>query len=217
MLIGHYSAAFGLAATRPSVRLWPLMLGVQALDVAWAGLVLAGVEKVQIVPGYLEASDLHLVHMPWTHSLPAAVIWALGLGLLVAWAAKDRAMGLLVGLAVASHWLLDLLVHAPDLLLWPGGPMVGLGLWHSLVLSQMLEVVFLIVCVWLWVWRCHPPKGKAFGLLALMLAIQALSHLPAMAPASPRALALNALGIYLVLALVTWALFDRNAPKAAAR
>jgi len=36
----------------------------------------------------------------------------------------------IVALLVVSHWVLDWLVHRPDLPLYPGGPKVGLGLWN---------------------------------------------------------------------------------------
>jgi len=43
-----------------------------------------------------------------------------------------------------SHWVLDWITHAPDLPLYPGGPRVGLGLWHSVAATMVIEtLVFL--------------------------------------------------------------------------
>ena len=47
----------------------------------------------------------------------------------------------LLGLFVLSHWILDFVVHRPDLALWPGGPRVGLGLWNSVVGSVAAELL----------------------------------------------------------------------------
>ena len=72
MFVGHYSAALAAKAAEPRAPLWAYVIGCQLLDVAWAGLVAAGVEKVRIDPS-LPGSSLDLYHMPWTHSLPGAL------------------------------------------------------------------------------------------------------------------------------------------------
>mgnify|MGYP006153299189 CR=1 FL=1 len=115
MFVGHYSAGFALKAWKPQLPLWVMLLAVQAVDVGWGLLVLAGVEKVRIVPGFLAGSPLDLYYMPYTHSLVATLVWAVAAALLYrVWRRGDgAAAALAVGLAVASHWLLDLLVHAP--------------------------------------------------------------------------------------------------------
>jgi hypothetical protein len=204
MFVGHYAAAFGLAAVRPKMPLWGLVLGVQALDVVWATLILAGVEQVRIAPGFLEASDLDLHFMPYSHGLPAALGWSVLFGVLWALWRKSRAEGVLIGLAVFSHWIADFVVHAPDLELWPGGPMAGLGLWSSLVLSQALEIGLLLVAAMFWVWRSKPLRGRAIALIAFMLVIQAVSHAPGMGPPSTTVLALQALFFYLLFAALAW-------------
>ena len=46
-----------------------------------------------------------------------------------------------MGAAVASHWLLDLVVHVPDLpLVGNDSPKLGLGLWRHFELSVALEL-----------------------------------------------------------------------------
>jgi hypothetical protein len=53
----------------------------------------------------------------------------------------------MIGFVVFSHWILDFIVHPPDLPLFlSGSPKLGLGLWTSgfgLILSGVLEVVLL--------------------------------------------------------------------------
>jgi hypothetical protein len=57
----------------------------------------------------------------------------------------DWRLGGIMGLVVTSHWVLDFLVHLPDLSPVPGcSTVVGLELWGSgsgLVLSRLVEFV----------------------------------------------------------------------------
>src|ERR1700687_547968 len=76
MFIGHYGPSFAIKAIRPAIPLWPLFIAVQLVDVAWAVLVLLGMEKVRIVPGITASNPLDLYYMPYTHSLVAAALWA---------------------------------------------------------------------------------------------------------------------------------------------
>ena len=45
MFIGHYGPSFAIKSLRPTIPLWLLFIAVQVVDVAWAVLVLLGVEK----------------------------------------------------------------------------------------------------------------------------------------------------------------------------
>lgn len=55
--------------------------------------------------------------MPYTHSLVAVFLWAVGCALAYRYVPKIRpwVFAAFIGLAVLSHWTLDLLVHVPDL------------------------------------------------------------------------------------------------------
>ena len=44
MFVGHYGPAFAIRAARPEVPLWVLFVAAQLVDIAWALLVLGGVE-----------------------------------------------------------------------------------------------------------------------------------------------------------------------------
>ena len=48
-----------------------------------------------------------------------------------------------------SHWILDFLVHRPDLPLWPGRPKVGLGLWNSWIAEVVIEVGIFAAGLWI--------------------------------------------------------------------
>ncbi|MCB9640785.1 MAG: hypothetical protein H6728_06360 [Myxococcales bacterium] len=161
MYIGHYSAAFVAKSAQPKIPLWVLFLAAQFVDIFWAAFVLTGVEKVRIVPG-LRSNPFDLYHMPYTHSLLATLLWGLGAMLLaksltflrLSW--KEASV---VGITVSSHWLLDLLVHRPDLSLYPGHK-VGFGLWNYPMLAFSLEMVLFALSVGLFLWWACPPTQR---------------------------------------------------------
>jgi len=73
MFVGHDGISF--AAPRSGVRLplWAFFVAVRWLDVVWWLLVLMGIEKLRITPGFTQANALDLYYMPFTHSLPGAL------------------------------------------------------------------------------------------------------------------------------------------------
>ena len=113
MYAGHFAAALGLKAATPRAPTWALVAGAGALDLAFGTLVIAGREG--FAPDYAAS---HLLDIPWSHSLVTAAL--LGAGFAACFRAKGRTVMLAVFAAVVSHWLLDLLVHRPDMALWPG-------------------------------------------------------------------------------------------------
>ncbi len=221
MFIGHYSAAFAARAFKPAVPLWLLFVAVQLVDFIWAGLVIAGVEKVRIVPGFMEASPLDLYYMPFTHSLVGAFIWAVAAALLYGAARKGAghwAASIIVGAAVLSHWFADLLVHAPDLPLVSGDPKFGFGLWRSLLWSQVAEMGLLLGGFWLYM-RHTAPKGAVgriapWVFLLFLGLVQAYSHMGTAEENGPTTpFAITALVAYSVLVCGAWLMDRTRLPK----
>ena len=120
MFVGHYGVSFAAKPAARSVPLWVWFIAVQWLDVVWSILVLLGIEKLRIAPGFTEANPLDLYYMPFTHGLPGAISLSLLLGGIVAlFVRQNRGRTLLlVAAAALSHWVLDLVVHTPDLPLY---------------------------------------------------------------------------------------------------
>ncbi|HEY9235516.1 MULTISPECIES: metal-dependent hydrolase [Phenylobacterium] len=207
MFVGHYAASLAAKAVVPRAPLWSYVIAAQAVDIGWSALVIAGVEKVRIDPT-LPGSTLDLYHMPFTHSLPAAVLWALT-GLVLARAAKfPWGASIAIALTVFSHWLLDLVVHRPDLALWPGGPKVGLGLWNYPVPEQAVEIGLLGLAASAWAWtrgRDGRSLSPVLVFTGLLVAVQVVSMLMP-GEGEPAGFAVSALAAYLVLALAAWAL-----------
>jgi len=78
-----------------------------------------------------------------------------------------------VALAVLSHWLLDFVVHRPDLPLYDNTAKVGLDLWNAPALAFALEAALLFGGMWLYI---GPARSSPLGLILfglVMLAIQA--------------------------------------------
>ncbi len=211
MFVGHYGVSFAAKKAEPGVPLWVLFIAVQLLDVLWAPFVLLGIEKVRIVPGITASNPLDLYYMPYTHSLLAATGWSV-VAFLVYRALRPGPGGAaaIVGVAVFSHWVLDFLVHRPDLPLYDNTAKVGLGLWNRPAVALGLEALLLFGGMWLYL--RHTARRTAmlvFGVV--MLAIQAYVFFGP-PPASDKAAAASALIGYAVFAVVIRALERRTVP-----
>ncbi len=210
MFVGHYGVSFAAKKVDDSIPLWVLFLAVQWLDVIWAPLVLLGIEKVRIVPGITATNPLDLYYMPYTHSLVAALIWSVAAaGAYHLLRRANPRTSLLVGLAVLSHWILDFVVHRPDLPLYDNSAKVGLGLWNHPAIAFGIEAALLLGGMAAFL-RGRPTRRTAiimFGVV--MLGIQAYVFFGP-PPASPAAAASTALAAYGVFALLIWFLADRR-------
>lgn len=175
MFLGHFALAFGVKRWSTGVSLGVLILAAQWVDLLWPLLLLAGVERVAIDPGNTVVTPLDFVHYPWTHSLLMGVVWGVLLGgLYYAWQRRPRDAAVVAAL-VPSHWVLDLVVHRPDLPLWPGGPAVGLGLWNSLAGTLVVEFGLLAAGAWLYLRSTEATdrvgRWGAYGLVALLAVV----------------------------------------------
>jgi hypothetical protein len=206
MFVGHYSAALAAKSAEPRAPLWTYVIGCQLLDFAWAGFVMTGVEKVRVDPS-LPGSPLDLYDMPFTHSLPGALVWSVAGALAVRFALRlPVRAAVFVGLTVFSHWLLDLAVHRPDLELWFGGAKVGFGLWNHPVQEQAVEIGLLAVAAVFWTgWRIRVgrPAWPAAAFIAFLVALQIVGM---GGPNSPDPVMMGAMTLfaYLLAAAGAW-------------
>ena len=215
MFVGHYGVSFAAKKAEPAIPLWVLFIAVQLLDVLWAPFVLLGIEKVRIVPGITASNPLDLYYMPYTHSLLAAIGWSVVAFLAYRFAVRPRPapprVAAIVGLAVFSHWVLDFLVHRPDLPLYDNTAKVGLGLWNLPAVAFGLEVVLLFGGMWLYFRLGTVLRTAMLVFGAVMLGIQAYVFFGP-PPASDQAAAATALIAYAVFAAVIRALERRTVP-----
>src|SRR5256884_6087022 len=173
MFVGHYGVSFAAKRGDRTIPLWVLFVAVQLLDVFWSLFVFFGIEKVRIVPGITASNPLDLYYMPYTHSLVAAIGWSV-VAFLVYRAVRPvppRAAAI-VGLAVFSHWVLDFLVHRPDLPLYDNTAKVGLGLWNLPAVAFGLEALLLFGAMWLYL-RQTARRTAMLVVGVVMLGIQA--------------------------------------------
>ncbi len=140
MFVGHFGAGLAAKALAPRVSLGSLFLAAQFIDLVWPTLLLLGLERVRIAPGITAVTPLDFEHYPFTHSLAAVLLWGFLFGLAYLGLKRSPRGAIVLGALVVSHWLLDLLVHRPDLPLYPGSAKVGLGLWDSVAGTLIVEL-----------------------------------------------------------------------------
>lgn len=145
MIAGHFAAGIALKSADRTVPLWVLLAAAQLVDIAFMVFLLLGVEHLRIVPGFTASNHADLYYYPFTHSLVSVPVWVLiaVVAYRVRGSMTARTAGVLA-IAVASHWLLDWIVHVPDLPILSGDPKLGLGLWNRPVATQLLETAMVI-------------------------------------------------------------------------
>jgi membrane-bound metal-dependent hydrolase YbcI (DUF457 family) len=208
MFIGHYGVAFGAKRVAPRTSLGTLAFAAQFLDELWPILLLLGVERAHIVPGLMAANPISFDSYPFSHSLATATLWSILIGAIYFALQRNARGGWVVGVAVLSHWLLDVPMHRPDLPLWPGGlTRVGLGAWNSVPLTVVLDYGVFAVGLALYMsgTRAADRIGRwgIWALVALLVTI-ALGSTFGPPPANEHALALNCLGLWLIVPLGWW-------------
>lgn len=202
MLAGHLAAAFIGTRVEPRVPLATAVGAAFALDLVWPLLLLAGLETVRVHPGDTAFTNLAFDAYPWSHSLLTAVAWSGLAGVVAGRAVGSARAGLVVGGLVLSHWILDAVTHRPDLPLWPGGPLVGAGLWNSVPGTLAVEGGLLAVATLTYTRAFAPLDATGTwalaGLVALIGALWALQPWTPPPPSSS-AVAWGALVLWLLL------------------
>ena len=179
MFVGHYSVAFAAKTERNRIPLWVLFIAVQFLDYIWATLVLLGIEKLRVIKGFTAGSMLDSYFHPYSHSLITAILWSVVAALIykaVCGRHYTKSAPLIIGLAVFSHWVLDLIAHPRDLPIYDNTWKVGFGLWNYRGPEFALEITLLATGIALYLARNAVPtirKGAviAFGLVLVIVQI----------------------------------------------
>jgi membrane-bound metal-dependent hydrolase YbcI (DUF457 family) len=211
MFIGHNALAFAAKRVVPRTSLGTLTAAVMLADLIWPILLLLGIEHVRIQPGATKFTPLDFYDYPWTHSLLMGVVWAVAFGA-VYWARTRYGRGaVVVALCVVSHWFLDLIVHRPDLPLWPNGPRFGFGLWNYPAATVTIESLMFITAVLIYR-GCTRPRDRigSIGLWSFVVFLVAIYLATAFGPPPPneRVLAIMALSAWLLPFWAAW--FDRH-------
>lgn len=204
MFIGHWAPALAAAAASPRApRIGVLFIAAQLVDWLFFGLLLIGVEQMRFSPGISVMNPMDLYHMPFTHSLIGTAGFAAAFAALVWLASKDRAAALIASAVVLSHWLLDLLVHVPDLTLAGSPPKLGFGLWNHPAIEMPLEIGITLGALWWYAKVRQPARLPVIVLAIALLALQAINWFGPVEPqvtAGTSLLAFFAFGLATILA-----------------
>jgi len=166
MFIGHYGVAYIVKKKASDIPLWLLFASVQLLDIIAFTLVLLGIEKASYVPN-INPFFRNLLDLPYSHSLIGAVLLST-IVFIIFWVKKKRTWAWILGLCVLSHWVIDLIVHTPDLTIFFGSGKVGLGLWHYPILTFIIEIAFVLIGLLL-------LKKNIYSYLSLVLMVGAFT------------------------------------------
>ena len=173
MFIGHWAPALAAAAvSKREPRLGVLFVAAQLVDWAFFAFLLTGTEHMRLVPGITVMNPMDLYDMPWTHSLAGSLAWAGGFAALVLLWRRDLGFALLAAAVVMSHWVLDLLVHRPDLTLAGSPPRLGFGLWNHPWIEMPLELGLTFGALWFYLTRTRGPALPAVVLGIVLAALQ---------------------------------------------
>lgn len=206
--VNHAATALLLKKRWRNAPLLWLLLSVQALEIAWVVLNAFGVEQTTTEDRVRFVGDIHLSHMPYSHSLLGALVIAAAAWALARVAFKSYGIAFAIGIGVLSHIVLDLLTHAPDIAIVPWSDVkVGLGL-YALAPSAafFFELAYGVTCWWIF-------RGN-FALLAVIVVFN-LANVTMFVPELPGIegllagrpewlIALVAVQIAVTLALVGW-------------
>lgn len=213
MFLAHFGVGFGAKRLAPAASLGSLFLAAQFIDLLWPSLLMLDIEHVTILRDHRQHPPLLFTEYPFSHSLLMVLLWSVLVALVYRLLRPYPRGAIVLGAAVCSHWLLDLLVHRPDLPLYPGsGTLAGLGLWEALPAAIGLELLIFSAGVWLY---CRSTvaidrRGKwgFAGLVAFLLLIFSADVAAGEAPPSVNALAWVGQAQWL---LVIWAYWvDRH-------
>jgi len=208
MFVGHYATCLALKTFEKRVSLGVLFLAVQFIDILFFPFVLLGIERINIIENFTQSTHFELEYMPYTHGLVGSLFWAAAAYALFKWiVVKKHEIALVVALAVFSHWILDVIVHTPDLPLWNDASLkVGFGLWNNAIATYALEAALLLGALWLYLRSTTATTaiGK-YGMgvfVVLLLLVNIVNIFGPLQGDSKVALAIAALASYFLFAAI---------------
>src|SRR5512143_1230144 len=192
MFIGHFAVALAAKRAAPRTSIGTLFVAAQLADLFWPIFLLLGWEQVRITRNANPFLTLDFTSYPWSHSLAMGVAWGVAFGALYFAVTRYSRGAIVVALLVPSHWMLDLVVHRPDLPLYPGGAArVGLGLWNNPLATAVVEGIIFVIGVAIYA-RSTQPRDRAgrYGLWALAAFLVVLYVVSLISPPPPNVTAL---------------------------
>ncbi len=207
MFAGHIGAALVVGRAERRVNIGVFAFAAMWLDFVLWIFVLASWESVTIPANFASTHQAQYV-FPYSHGLLASIGWSVLAGVVAfAWLRRHTAWrtraAVLVAAAVFSHWLLDALVHVPELpLAGATSTKVGLGLWQSMPVAMAVEGMIVALGLWLFLPGAALPQARMLGLLALCVVVYLLTIAGmTIAPAPPSVTAMAASSLATIVAV----------------
>jgi hypothetical protein len=213
MFAGHIGAALAIGRVERRINVGVFAAAAVLLDFVLWLFVLLGWESVTIPADFANTHQPVFV-FPYSHGFLACIVWSALAGAAVFFwyprlkVAKVRAAALIAA-AVFSHWLLDALVHVPELPVAGIDSMkVGLGLWQSMPVGLAVEALIAVAGLYLFVSGASLSRAKKYGLIALTLLTLAFTIVGmTVAPPPPSVIAMavsSLVMIIVVCVLIGW-------------
>ena len=174
--------------------------------------MLLNIEHVAIKPGTNNAQPLDFIDYPISHSLLLVITWSVVFGGIYWVIKKDVRTAVILGLCVLSHWVLDLIVHFPDLPLFPGdSPLLGFSLWNYKFATLVTEGLIFITGIIFYLQTTKAKNATGNVVLVILISLFVIFHaLNIFGPPPPNvtAIAWGSQAQWLFVILAYWA--DNN-------
>ena len=177
MGIGHVALALGASRAAPRLNVGWLVFAAVLADFLLGIFAALGMERAAVPADYAHKHYL-LFSFPYSHGLLSLFFWAILFGFLLSLTSGQdrRRVGLVVGLVVLSHFLLDGLVHvAGPPLVGENSPKLGLGLWKNMPVELGLETLMAVLALVIY-WRLAGNSSiTRYGMTAFIVLFTAMT------------------------------------------
>lgn len=143
---GHLAVGFAAKKFAPQIPLFVFLIAAYTIDLIYFVFLALGIDTFE--------------YNPWSHSLFMAVIWSLFAGLITFLISRKLRSGLVIGIVVFSHWILDLIVWDNMLIFFDPTLRIGFGLYNRIgfsltgltlnsgtILASSIEFIMLLIGV----------------------------------------------------------------------
>lgn len=177
MGIGHAAVALGASRALPRVNAGILIFAAFLADFLLGIFGALGMEQAHVPPDYSTRHYLTFT-FPYSHGLVPLIVWGMLLAAIFCWVDRQdrvRAFWILAAL-VFSHFILDGLVHVPELpLLGQNSPKVGLALWNHMPLELTLESLMALAGLVVYWKLTGGTRVSRWGMAAFVVLLTALT------------------------------------------
>jgi len=211
MFIGHYAVGLASKEFAPRTSMGALIAAPILLDLLWPIFLLLGWEHVSITPNNNPFLRLQFDSYPISHGLVAVLGWATLYASVYFGLTRYIAGSVVIWIGVVSHWLMDFIVHRPDLPLYARSRLLGLGLWNHRWLTITIEVTLFAIGIWTYQKRTRAKdKVGLYAFLAFVLFLL-LAYIGASFGPPPPTVKKLAIVTLLTSLLIPWAWwFDKH-------